>query len=108
MKKRHRYGTVFVNQEDHRIFDLIGSRDQNDVADLLKKYPYIEKVTRDGSRIYAGVISEALPNAIQISDRFHLFKGLTDALKADLAFILPNHIPGNAYDNVIVSVIISV
>jgi len=97
MRKRHRYGTVFVNQEDHRIFDLIGSRSQNDVADLLKKYPYIEKVTRDGSRIYAGAISEALPSAIQISDRFHLFKNLTDALKADLALLLPNHISVNTY-----------
>ena len=92
IKKRHRYGTVLVNQEDHQIFDLIESRDKEDVIDLLKRYPYIEKVTRDGSLIYAAAISEALPSAIQISDRFHLFKNLSDALKDDLSLILPGYV----------------
>jgi len=55
----------------------------------LTKYPNIEKVSRDGSPTYARAISKALPNAIQISDRFHLIQGLSIALKADLIIMLP-------------------
>jgi transposase len=90
---------VLVNQDDHKVFDLIESREAEAVTDLLKKYPYIKKVTRDGSKTYALAISEALPNAIQISDRFHLFKNFTDALKSDLALILPAYIPGSDAEN---------
>ena len=57
---------------------MIESREQNDVAAWLKTYPNIQIVSRDGSRTYANAISEAHPEAFQISDRFHLVKGLTD------------------------------
>jgi len=90
---------VLVNQDDHKVFDLIESRNVEAVKDLLKKYPYINKVTRDGSKTYALAISEALPNAIQISDRFHLFKNFTDALKSDLTLILPAYISNSDREN---------
>jgi transposase len=66
---------------------------------LLRKYPNIEKVTRDGSMMYAAAISEALPEAIQISDRFHLFQGLTEALRADLSLLLPSYISVNTSES---------
>jgi transposase len=99
LKKRHRYGTLLVNQEDHQVFDLIESRDETKVIELLKKYPNIKKITRDGSYIYARAISKALPNAIQISDRFHLIQNLTIALKGDLILILPAIIRINDNEN---------
>jgi len=80
---------VLVNQADHQIIDLIESRDEDDVIGLLIKYPNIKRITRDGSFIYARAINIVLPNAIQISDRFHLLQSLTTALKADLIMILP-------------------
>ncbi|WP_160680945.1 transposase, partial [Clostridium sp. C8-1-8] len=43
-----------------------------------KKYPQIRLVSRDGSISYAGAITEALPNALQVSDKFHLVKNLLD------------------------------
>jgi len=38
-------------------------------------------VSRDGSATYRKAINDALPDAIQVSDRFHLFKNLTDYAK---------------------------
>jgi len=38
-------------------------------------------VSRDGSIGYAKAIREALPEAMQVSDRFHLVKNLVDGAK---------------------------
>jgi predicted transcriptional regulator len=60
---------------------MIPSREYEDVKDWLKTYPNIELVSRDGSATYRKAINDALPDAIQVSDRFHLFKNLTDYAK---------------------------
>lgn len=44
-------------------------------------YPNLEIVSRDGSVSYNSAIKQANENIVQISDRFHLLKGLTDASK---------------------------
>jgi len=81
LKKRHRYGTVIINAENHKIIDMIESREQADVAVWLSKFPNIRVVSRDGSSQYATAIKQAHPNALQVSDRFHLIKNLTDYAK---------------------------
>ncbi len=48
--------------------------------EVLKKFTNVETVTRDFSLTYKNAISEALPQAKQIVDRFHIFKNLTDDL----------------------------
>ena len=88
-----------VDQQTRKIFDLINSRDLLEVKELLRKYPYIEKITRDGSKVYARAISDVLPEAIQIADRFHLFKNLTDALKKDLLPLLPKYVVNSNDDD---------
>ena len=40
----------------------------------------MKTVTRDFSQTYKNAINEVLPKAIQIVDRFHIFKNLTDDL----------------------------
>jgi len=81
IKKRETYGTVMVDIETRKIIDMIPSREYEDVKDWLKTYPNIELVSRDGSTTYRKAINDALPDAIQVSDRFHLFKNLTDYSK---------------------------
>jgi len=81
MKKRHNYGTVMVDIESHRIVDMIPSREAGDVKQWLKAYPNISVVSRDGSTTYRNAITEALPEAVQVSDRFHLIKNLVDYSK---------------------------
>lgn len=68
-----------VDADSGRIIDMIDSRETGDVAEWLGKFPSVEIVSRDGSQSYAAAIKKGLPNAVQISDRFHLLKGLCDA-----------------------------
>ena len=84
LKKRQRYGTVMVNIETGKIVDMIESREKDDVRRWLLKYPNIRIVSRDGSHAYAAAVTEACPNAMQVSDRFHLVKNLAD--RANVVF----------------------
>jgi transposase len=81
MKKRYTYGTVMIDIETRKIIDILESRDLEDVTKWLKTYANLQIVSRDGSQTYASAIKEAHPNAIQINDRFHLLKNLTDYCK---------------------------
>jgi len=78
LKKRQRYGTVMVNVENRKIVDMIESRETADVSRWLANYPNLRVVSRDGSQQYAAAITEAHPEAMQISDRFHILKNLSD------------------------------
>lgn len=68
-----------VNIDTHDLVDMIHSRKTSDVADWLKTYPKIEVVSRDGSISYKTAIEAAFPNAIQVSDRFHIIKNFADS-----------------------------
>ena len=78
LKKHQRYGTVMVDVESRKIVDMIESRETDDVSSWLAKYPNIRIVSRDGSLQYALAITNAHPGAMQVSDRFHLVKNLSD------------------------------
>ena len=80
-KKRHTYGTVMIDIDTHRIIDLLPSREIEDVAGWLSSFPNLEIVSRDGSVSYNSAVKQANKKIIQVSDRFHLLKGLTDAAK---------------------------
>lgn len=60
---------------------MLESRETSDVAEWLKTYPNLKVISRDGSAGYAAAINEAHVDAVQVSDRFHLFKNLTDYCK---------------------------
>ena len=81
LKKRHRYGTIIIDIDTKRIVDVFESREKEDVAMQLSAYPNVQVVSRDGSAQYAMAIRQAHPNAIQVSDRFHIIKNLTDYAK---------------------------
>ena len=81
-----------VNIETHRTIDLLPSREVEDVVEWLKTYPNLEVVSRDGSVSYNSSIKQANENIIQISDRFHLIKGLTEAAKKYITCILDANI----------------
>ena len=70
-----------IDIDTHRIIDLLPSREIGDVAEWLSSYPNLELVSRDGSVSYNSAVKQANANIIQVSDRFHLLKGLTDAAK---------------------------
>jgi transposase len=86
-----------------RIVDVFESRDSADVTVWLASFPNLEVVCRDGSTLYASAINAAHPKALQISDRFHLCKGLTDALRqfvsslANQRIAVPTGVTASAY-----------
>jgi transposase len=88
-KKRNRYGTLIVDLDSKKPIDLLNSRNTTPVGSWLKEHPSIELVSRDGSKTYASAITDALPSAIQVTDRWHLLKGLFDACKQALRDYLP-------------------
>ena len=88
-KKRHSYGTIMVDIETHRIIDLLDSRDREPVTQWLKSFPNLKVVSRDGSHTYSSAIAEAHPNAIQVSDRFHLLKNLSEAVAKYMLRLFP-------------------
>ena len=80
LKKRYTYGTVMVDWDTHRIVDMIQSRESNEVSQWLSTYPSITMISRDGSSGYASAAARAHPDAIQVTDRFHLIKNLSDLI----------------------------
>ena len=81
LKRGQRYGMIMIDLETHIVVDILDSRDCEKVSNWLKGYPNIEIVSRDGSIGYRKAIDEAFGDVIQISDGFHLIKGLSDGCK---------------------------
>ncbi|WP_281261964.1 transposase [[Actinomadura] parvosata] len=54
--------------------DAWDSRDAESTAAWLRAHPGIEVVCRDGSMTYRSAITTGAPQAVQVSDRFHLWQ----------------------------------
>jgi len=79
-----------IDISTHKIVDMINSRDYADVVEWLKTFPNIKIVSKDGSATCHNAIEAAHPNAVQLSDRFHLLKNLTQYSKDHLIKTLKN------------------
>jgi len=78
VRKGRSYGSIMVDMKANRIVDIIETRDGAPVTEWLKRYPNLEVVSRDGSVTYKNAVEAAHPKAVQVSDRFHLVKNLTE------------------------------
>ena len=72
------YGTILINLETHRPLDLLPDRTGDAVLPWLKNHPEIEVVSRDRAGSYADAVKRALPDAIQVADRYHLVQNLRE------------------------------
>ncbi|KMT50232.1 hypothetical protein TU51_04230 [Bacillus cytotoxicus] len=88
-KKRNRYGTLIIDQDTRRPITILESCTKEEVVEWLKQHPTIQIVSRDGSISYASAISEALPHAQQVADRWHILKELLGAVKESLNQYVP-------------------
>ncbi len=87
-KKGHRYGTILCDLEKRRVVDLVPDQDAETVARWLRQHPGTEIVSRDRGGIYAEATRRAIPHAVQVADRWHLLRNLSEALRHALA---PHH-----------------
>jgi transposase len=82
------FGTVLVDLERHQIKDLLPDRQKETAAAWMKRHPEITHVSRDRSSEYASAVAAGAPQAIQVADRFHVAKNLSEAVQQLLARVL--------------------
>lgn len=80
-KRREREGAIVVDLERNRPIALLPDRSQKTVVPWLKRYPTINSVARDRSQKFAAAMTEALPHAKHVADRWHLAKNGTESLE---------------------------
>ena len=91
-KKGHTYCTVICDGATRRPIDILDGRDGDTLREWLQKNKHVKKVSRDRAGAYAKAISDELPDAMQIADRFHLYQNLLKAVKEAIKHEIPNHI----------------
>lgn len=91
-RKGQTYCTVICDGETRQPIEVLDGRDGKSLKEWLKNNKHVKKVTRDRAGAYAKAISEVLPEAMQIADRFHLHQNLSKAVKDALNSVIPNEI----------------
>lgn len=84
-KRRLHYGTLICDLESHHPIDVLPDRSVETVSGWFEKHPSIEVVSRDRSSEYAAAIKKGAPQAIEVADRWHLGKNLTESVETLLA-----------------------
>ena len=77
--KGQRYGTIICDLERRCTIDLLPDREGGTVAHWLAAHPGIEIVCRDRGSGYREGATKGAPQAMQISDRWHLLENATAA-----------------------------
>jgi transposase len=81
LRKGQTYGTVLVDLEHHKPIDLLPDREASSLADWLRDHPEVEFIGRDRSASYANGACEGAPQAVQIADRWHLLKNMSEVVE---------------------------
>lgn len=71
------YGTLLVDATTRLPLTLWEGRDAERLGRWLREHPGVEVACRDGSLTYRQGITAGAPDAVQVSDRFHLWQGLS-------------------------------
>lgn len=79
LRRNHRYGTIVCDLERRRIVTLLPDREIVTIEAWLADHPEIKVLSRDRGGGYGEAASRALPNAIQVADRWHLMENASAA-----------------------------
>jgi len=78
-RRNRRYGTIVCDLERRRIVTLLPDREVATVRAWLTDHPEIRVVSRDRGGGYGEASAKALPDAIQVADRWHLMENASAA-----------------------------
>jgi transposase len=86
-RRNRRYGTIVCDLERRRIVTLLPDREVATVRAWLADHPGIKIVSRDRGGGYGEAVAKALPDAIQVADRWHLSAAFLDAVRKSMRAI---------------------
>jgi transposase len=78
-RRNRRYGTIVCDLERRRIVTLLPDREVATVRAWLADHPGIKIVSRDRGGGYGEAAARALPDAVQVADRWHLMENASSA-----------------------------
>jgi transposase len=78
-RRNRRYGTIVCDLERRRIVTLLPDREPATVRAWLANHPGIKIVSRDRGGGYGEAAAKALPDAVQVADRWHLMENASAA-----------------------------
>ena len=84
-RKGQTYGTLLVDLDQNRPIALLADRKAQTLAQWLEQHPGVEVLSRDRSKEYRQGMTQGAPDALQVADRFHLLKNMTEVLQQVLA-----------------------
>ena len=87
-RKGHRYGTILCDLERGQVIDLLPDRSAESTEQWLRAHPGAEIISRDRASLYAEAATKAAPQAVQVADRWHLLRNMSEALVEALG---PHH-----------------
>jgi len=73
IRRGQKYATIIIDAVTHQPLDLLPDRRAATLRAWLQTHPGVEVVCRDGSSSYAEAVRDAVPDAVQVSDRWHLW-----------------------------------
>lgn len=73
-RRNHRYASIICNLERRRIVTLLPDREPATAQAWLAAHPTITIIARDRGGGYGEAAAKALPQAVQVADRWHLME----------------------------------
>jgi transposase len=85
LRRCRSYATVLIDAESRQRVDVLPDRRSDTLAAWLREHPGVEIVCRDGAAGYAEAVHQALPDALQVGDRWHIWHNFAQAVGKEVA-----------------------